>query len=269
MVVEELSDCLYGIKFEVETEKPNSKQKLKKLIQNKLEDLQAGEDKGSCLTGANRQLTAQRGEQKFEGDLKMIIDSLNGMGKLEFEQEDVIKKKKLEESKKKLMPRSQETEEAAEAAQAKCSSLEKTKQQRPIEEMGKKTDSKDDEMDVWCLLTFANFPLIEEETFGPSPTESGVVGRVLCGQPGLQQDPEGKEVGPWTRDRGLRVAGSLSGRLREDLLLFARDLDRSRHGGEERRRTWRDAVSWLAEQTPSGGLGPGGVRRASTGGKDT
>ncbi|XP_072098049.1 uncharacterized protein [Mobula birostris] len=179
-VAEELNDCLYGIKFEVETEKQNSEQKLEKLIQNKLEDLHVGEDKGSCLNRANRELRAPRGEseynseevkqwrtdlgrgeRKLEGDLKMIIDSVNEMGKLEVEQEAIIKKKELEissettklkESKKKLTPRLQEAEEAAKAAQAKCSSLKKAKQQLLIEEMGKNTDSKDDELDVCCPL---------------------------------------------------------------------------------------------------------------------
>ncbi|XP_062923748.1 myosin heavy chain, cardiac muscle isoform-like [Mobula hypostoma] len=154
-VAEELNDCLYGIKFEVETEKQNSEQKLEKLIQNKLDDLHVGEDKGSCLSRANRELRAPRGEseynseevkqwrtdlgrgeRKLEGDLKMIIDSVNEMGKLEVEQEAIIKKKELEissetnklkESKKKLTPRLQEAEEAAKAAQAKCSSLKKAK----------------------------------------------------------------------------------------------------------------------------------------------
>ncbi|XP_062905974.1 putative uncharacterized protein MYH16 [Mobula hypostoma] len=115
MVVEQLSDCLYGIKFEVEVEKQNSEQKLEKLIQNKLEDLHVGEDEGSYLIRANRELKAPRGEsgynseevkqwrtdlgrgeRKFEGDLKLSIDSLNEMGKLEVEQEEVIQKKELE-----------------------------------------------------------------------------------------------------------------------------------------------------------------------------
>ncbi|XP_072120675.1 uncharacterized protein [Mobula birostris] len=110
--------------------------------------------------------------------------------------------RELKESPKKLTYRLQEDEGVA---PAKCFSLETLKQQLPMEGMRKNTDSKDDVLDMWYMLPFDNFPVIEEETFGPSPTESDVVRRASCGQSELRQDQEGKEVGPRTRHRGLRA----------------------------------------------------------------
>ncbi|XP_059828575.1 succinate dehydrogenase assembly factor 3, mitochondrial isoform X1 [Hypanus sabinus] len=92
--------------------------------------------------------------------------------------------RELQGPEKKLISQLQEVEEIAGTVQVTCFRLEKIKQQLPIAEMRKNTDSMDNVLDVWYMLPFADFPLIEEETFGPSPTESGVVGRVSCVQCG-------------------------------------------------------------------------------------
>ncbi|XP_059825252.1 putative uncharacterized protein MYH16 [Hypanus sabinus] len=90
--------------------------------------------------------------------------------------------RELQRPEKKLISRLQEAEETAGAVQATCFHLEKIKQQLLITEMRKNTDSKDDVLDVWYMLPFADFPSIEEETFDPSNTESSVVGMVSCVQ---------------------------------------------------------------------------------------
>ncbi|XP_059830761.1 putative uncharacterized protein MYH16 isoform X2 [Hypanus sabinus] len=209
-----MSDCLYGIKFEVETERPNSQQRPEQVIRNQLEDLQVEEDKGSSLTKGNRNPRAPKGEfeevkqlqtdlgrgkRKLEGNLKMTIDGLNKVQSLKVDLEEVMRKKKLEISavntgleadqslaaafqvgveeavgvtatqiemsgthesellslwrelgvaEKKLISRLQEAEETAGAVQATCFRSEKIKQQLPIAEVRKNTDSKDDVLDV-------------------------------------------------------------------------------------------------------------------------
>ncbi|XP_059838656.1 putative uncharacterized protein MYH16 [Hypanus sabinus] len=185
-----VSDCLYGIKFEMKTER------LEKVIWNHSEDLQVGENEESCLTEGNSKLRTRRGEfaevkklqmnlrrekRKLEGNLKMTIDSSNEVQNLKVDLEEVMRKKKLERS---AVNTEQEAEETAGAVQATCFRLEKIKQQLPITGMRKNTDSMDDVLDVWYMLPFADFPSIEEETFGPSPIESGVAGRVSCVQCG-------------------------------------------------------------------------------------
>ncbi|XP_059820834.1 transmembrane protein 192 isoform X1 [Hypanus sabinus] len=183
-------DCLYGIKFEMKTER------LEKVIWNHSEDLHVGENEESCLTEGNSKLRTRRGEfaevkklqtnlrrekRKLEGNLKMTIDSSNEVQNLKVDLEEVMRKKKLERS---AVNTEQEAEETAGAVQATCFRLEKIKQQLPITGMRKNTDSMDDVLDVWYMLPFADFPSIEEETFGPSPIESGVAGRVSCVQCG-------------------------------------------------------------------------------------
>ncbi|XP_072133818.1 uncharacterized protein [Mobula birostris] len=182
-------------------------QKLKTSIQNRLEDLQVGEDQGSVLTKVNRKPRAQGGEfdytpeevkkwrtdlgkgrRTLERNLKMTIASLNEVEKLKVDLEDALRKKQpeaehpltaafqvrveeaggvtksqiemarnpesellrlwreLKESPKKLTSRLQEAEGVA---PAKCFSLEKLKQQLPIEGMRKNTDSKDDVLHMW------------------------------------------------------------------------------------------------------------------------
>ncbi|XP_062899581.1 uncharacterized protein LOC134344148 [Mobula hypostoma] len=154
----------------------------------------------------------QKDEQKLKTSIQNRLEEAGGVTASQMEMDmkrgsELLRLgRELEESEKRLTSRLQEAEETAEAAQAKCFSLEKIKQQLPIERMWKNMASKDDVRDVWYMLPLANFSLIEEQTVRPSLTESGAVGRSGCGQPGLQQDSEGKEAGPRTRDRGLQVA---------------------------------------------------------------
>ncbi|XP_059806128.1 uncharacterized protein LOC132381034 [Hypanus sabinus] len=100
-----VSDCLYGIKFEMKTER------LERVIWNQWEDLQVGENEESCLTEGNSKLRAWRGEfaevkklrmnlgrgnRTLEGNLKMTIDSSNEVQSLKVDLEEVMMKKKLE-----------------------------------------------------------------------------------------------------------------------------------------------------------------------------
>uniref|UniRef100_UPI0035901084 myosin-16-like n=1 Tax=Myxine glutinosa TaxID=7769 RepID=UPI0035901084 len=70
-------------------------------------------------------------EQENRAEMQRLISRLNGevsQWKSKYEADGITRLEELEESKKKLAVRLQESEEAMEAALAKCSSLEKTKQ---------------------------------------------------------------------------------------------------------------------------------------------
>ncbi|RXM30796.1 Myosin-7 [Acipenser ruthenus] len=125
------------------------KKALQEAHQQTLDDLQSEEDKVNTLTKAKAKLEQQvddlegsleqekkvrmdleRAKRKLEGDLKLTQESLMDLENDKQQLEERLKKKKLAQ-------RLQDAEEAVEAVNAKCSSLEKTKHrlQNEIEDL--------------------------------------------------------------------------------------------------------------------------------------